>query len=73
MKVKSVYPRSIHFIFHHSSFILSFERKERELNPQGLRSAVFGTAAIAHWLALPYCYCLPLCQPFRGWQSTLVT
>jgi hypothetical protein len=23
------------------------------LNPQGLRSAVFGTAAIAHWLALP--------------------
>lgn len=33
------------------------QRKERESNPQGSRSAVFETAAIAHWLALP---CLPL-------------
>ena len=29
-------------------------RKERELNPQGSRSAVFETAAIANWLALPF-------------------
>src|SRR5207302_8321082 len=42
--------------------LLTKERKERELNPQGFRSAVFGTAAIAHWLALPYC--LHLCQTF---------
>ena len=29
------------------------ERKERESNPQGLRSTVFETAAIANWLDLP--------------------
>ena len=30
-------------------------RKERESNPQGLRSTVFETAAITSWLALPFC------------------
>src|SRR5438067_1757485 len=29
------------------------QRKERESNPQGSRSAAFEAAAIAHWLALP--------------------
>ena len=29
------------------------QRKERESNPQGLRSSGFGPDAIAHWLALP--------------------
>jgi hypothetical protein len=39
-------------------------RKERESNPQGLRSAVFGTAAIARWLALPF--------SLDGWIRTSV-
>jgi hypothetical protein len=30
------------------------ERKERESNPQGSRSAVFKTAAIAGWLVFPF-------------------
>jgi hypothetical protein len=30
------------------------KRKERESNPQGFRSTVFETAAIANWLALPF-------------------
>jgi hypothetical protein len=29
------------------------QRKERESNPQGSRSAAFEAAAIASWLALP--------------------
>ena len=38
------------------TLLISFQRKERESNPQDIsgRSAAFEAAAIASWLALPY-------------------
>jgi hypothetical protein len=48
------FKRHVPFEYWSLRFVISPQRKERESNPQGLRSTAFEAAAIAHWLALPF-------------------